>query len=165
MRDSSEAPMVVAHSVSGIFLPLLPEYCPVSRMVFLAAFVPEIDKSPMQQLQATPEMFWSDWIGKDPTKDDSIAVHYLFHDCDPETTAWALTTRRLMLARRALTEVCRLKSWPDVPTSYILCREDRTLRPDYWREKVRTQLRIEPIELAGGHCPHVSASNSKCSLR
>jgi pimeloyl-ACP methyl ester carboxylesterase len=156
MRDTMEAPIVVAHSVSGIFLPLLPAHCPVSRMVFLAAFVPEIGKSPMQQLQANPEMFWADWIGKDPTKDDAVAVQYLFHDCDPETTALALTTRRLTHARRALSETCPLRSWPDVPASYVLCREDRTLRPDYWRKKVRSQLAIDPIELAAGHCPHVS---------
>jgi Alpha/beta hydrolase family len=156
MRDSSEAPIVVAHSVSGTFLPLLPAHCPVSRMVFLAAFIPEIGKSPMEQLQASPEMFWKDWIGKDPTKDDGVAVQYLFHDCDPETVAWALTTRKLMHARRALTETCPLRSWPDVPASYVLCREDRTLRPDFWRKQVRKQLRIDPIELAGGHCPHVS---------
>lgn len=156
LRNSGEAPIVVAHSVSGIFLPLLPEYCPVSRMVFLAAFVPEIGKSPMQQLQASPEMFWPDWIGKDPTKDDAVAVQYLFHDCDPETAAWALTTRRLTHARRALTEACPLRSWPDIPASYVLCREDRTLRPDFWRKQARKQLGIDPIELAGGHCPHVS---------
>lgn len=156
LRNSDDASIVVAHSVSGIFLPLLPSYYSVSRMVFLAAFVPEIGKSPMEQLQANPEMFWSDWIGKDPTKDDSVAVQYLFHDCDPETTAWALTTRRLTHARRALTETCSLRSWPNVESSYILCREDRALRPDYWREQVRKQLRMDPIELAGGHCPHVS---------
>ena len=40
LRHSTEAPIVVAHSVSGVFLPLLPTYCPVSRMVFLTAFVP-----------------------------------------------------------------------------------------------------------------------------
>lgn len=61
-----------------------------------------------------------------------------------------------MVARRALMEACLLKSWPDVPVSYILCQEDRTLRPDYWRKKVRSQLNTDPIELAGGHCPHVS---------
>jgi len=156
MRDDSEAAIVVAHSVSGTFLPLVPAHCSVSRMVFLAAFVPEIGESPMQQLQANPQMFWRDWIGKDPTKDDTVAVQYLFHDCDPETTAWALSTRRMMQARRALIEVCPLNRWPDVPVSYILCRDDRTLRPDYWRGKVRSQLVIDPIELAGGHCPHVS---------
>ncbi len=154
--NSTEVPIVVAHSVSGVFLPLLPTHCSVSRMVFLAAFVPQIGKSPMEQLQANPEMFWPDWIGKDPTKDDSVAVHYLFHDCDPATVAWALTTRNLMHARRVLTETCLLRSWPDAAASYILCREDRTLRPDFWREQVRKQLEIDPIELAGGHCPHVS---------
>ena len=156
VRNSTEAPIVVTHSVSGVFLPLLPAYCSVSRMVFLAAFVPQIGKSPMEQLQANPEMFWSDWIGKDPTKDDAVAEHYLFHDCDPATAAWALTTRSLMLGRHVLTEICRLRSWPDAAASYILCREDRTLRPDFWREQVRGQLKIEPIELTGGHCPHVS---------
>ena len=75
LRDSTDAPIVVAHSVSGVFLPLLRTYCSVSRMVFLAAFVPEIGKSPMEQLQGSPEMFWPDWIGKDPTKDDTVAVH------------------------------------------------------------------------------------------
>src|SRR5208283_4605498 len=72
--NSTEAPIVVTHSVSGVFLPLLPAYCSVSRMVFLAAFVPQIGKSPMEQLQANPEMFWPDWIGKDPTKDDPVAM-------------------------------------------------------------------------------------------
>jgi pimeloyl-ACP methyl ester carboxylesterase len=156
LRAVNDPAILVAHSVSGIFLPLLPSRCSLSRFVFLAAFVPEIGKSPMQQLQANPEMFCSDWIGKDPTKDDAVAVHYLFHDCDPETTAWALTTRRAMIARRALTEVCPSSVWTNVPVSYVLCREDRTLRPDYWRERVRSQLSIDPIELAGGHCPHVS---------
>ena len=156
LRDSTDAPIVVAHSVSGVFLPLLPTYCSVSRMVFLAAFVPEIGTSPMEQLQGSPEMFWPDWIGKDPTKDDTVAVHHLFHDCDPETTAWALKTRSLMYVRRVLTETFLLRSWPDVPASYILCREDRTLRPDFWREQVRKRLGIDPIELEGGHCPHVS---------
>ncbi len=153
---NNQPAIVVAHSVSGIFLPLLPTHCAVSRIVFLTAFVPEIGKSPMEQLQANPEMFWPDWIGKDPTKDDAVAMQYLFHDCDPKTAAWALTTRRLMLARRALTETCSLRSWPDVLTSYVLCREDRTLRPEFWRQQVRKQLGIDPIEIAGGHCPHVS---------
>lgn len=142
----------------GVALQILPtaKAIEILNKPFLAAFLPEIGKSPMQQLQENPEMFWPDWIGNDPTKDDAVAVRYLFHDCDPETTAWALSTRRLMFARRALTEVSPLTSWPNVPAAYILCREDRTLRPDYWREKVRDQLSIEPIELAGGHCPHVS---------
>jgi pimeloyl-ACP methyl ester carboxylesterase len=74
----------------------------------------------------------------------------------PEIAAWALTTRRLVFARGALIRKFPLERWPDVPVSYILCQQDRTLRPDFWREYVREKLGIVPIELAGGHCPHVS---------
>jgi len=37
-----------------------------------------------------------DWVGKDPTASDEIAMCFLFHDCTPEIARWALTTRRLM---------------------------------------------------------------------
>jgi len=156
VRDSIEPPIVVGHSVGGLFLPILPTLCRVARLVFRAAFVPEVGKSPMQQLQANPEMFWPGWIGKDPTKDDAAARQFLFHDCPPVIAEWALKTRKLTFARGALTNLYPLERWPDVPMSYILCREDRTLRPDFWREWVRKHLGIAPIELAGGHCPHIS---------
>jgi hypothetical protein len=72
----------------------------------------------MEQLQ-NPEMFWRIGLAKTLyIKDDTVAVRYLFHDCDPETTAWALTTRSLMHARRVLAETCLLQSWPDVPASF-----------------------------------------------
>ena len=110
----------------------------------------------MQQFQENPDMFWPDWIGKDPTADDTVALHFLFHDCSHDTAAWALGTRRLMYARGALTHPYPLQRWPDVRMSYILCRDDRTLRPEFWRKRVEVQLGVVPIELAGGHCPHVS---------
>jgi Alpha/beta hydrolase family len=156
VRDSAAPPIVVAHSASGIFLPIVPTLCSVARLVFLAAFVPAVGTSPMAQFQANPEMFWPDWLGKDPTKDDAAAMYFLFHDCSPETASWAMTTRRLLFARGAFTSTYPLERWPDVPMAYILCRDDRTLRPRFWHEQVQTQLRIAPIELAGGHCPHVS---------
>jgi len=156
IRDSAEPPIIVAHSASGLYLPIVATLRPVSRVVFLAAFVPEIGKSPMEQFQANPGMVWPDWVGKDPTKDDTVAMQFLFHDCSPEIATWALTTRRLMYARGALTRTFPLEHWPDAPMSYVLCREDRTLRPEFWREYVQEQLGIIPIELAGGHCPHVS---------
>jgi pimeloyl-ACP methyl ester carboxylesterase len=156
VRDSAEPPIVVAHSASGLYLPIVATLRPVSLLVFLAAFVPEIGKSPMEQFQANPGMVWSDWVGKDPIKDDTVAMQFLFHDCSPEIAAWALTTRRLLYARGALTRTFPLERWPDAPVSYILCQEDRTLRPDFWRGYVREKLGIIPVELASGHCPHVS---------
>jgi len=139
-----------------LFLPLVPDYASVSRLVFLAAVIPQIGKSFLQQYQASPEMLCPGWAGKDPTKDDDVAMQFLFHDCPPDVARWALTTRRLMNAQRALTEVCPLDRWPAVPSSYILCCEDRTLNPAWWRKAAQDRLGGAAIELPGGHCPHVS---------
>ena len=156
LRQLSDPPIVVAHSVSGLFLPLVAKQRPVARMVFLAATIPQVGKSALQQLQSDPDMIWPEWIGKDPTKDAQLAMKFLFHDCSPDVGHWALSTLRLMYAHGALTEICPLDMWPDVPSSYVLCREDRTLNPNWWRVACRERLGSDPIEVDSGHCPHIS---------
>lgn len=156
LRESTDPPIVVAHSVSGLFLPLVAKQRPVARMVFLAAIIPWIGKGALQQLQSEPEMICQEWIGKDPTKDAQLAMKFLFHDCSPDVAQWALSTLRLMNAHGAMTEICPLDIWPNVPSSYVLCRADRTLNPNWWRVACRGRLGFDPIELDSGHCPHIS---------
>jgi pimeloyl-ACP methyl ester carboxylesterase len=155
IRSRSNDVVAVAHSVSGMFLPLLPERCHVRRLVFLAAIVPELGKSVLDQFAADPDMMNPAWLGKSPA-DDTVACEFLFHDCSPDVAAWALTTRRLMVARRALVERCPLTAWPDVPIASIVCADDRTISPSWSRRVARERIGVEPIELPGGHCPHVS---------
>jgi pimeloyl-ACP methyl ester carboxylesterase len=147
--------LAVAHSVSGVFLPLLPERCAVRRLVFLAAFVPQLGMSPLQQFTTDPSMMNPAWVGKNPS-DDAVAREFLFHDCAPDVADWALTTRRLMVARGALAETYPLGAWPNVPCSSIVCADDRTISPTWSRRVARERLGVDPIELPGGHCPHVS---------
>lgn len=146
--------VIVAHSASGLFLPFIPERRRIRRLIFLAAVIPQIGRSLLDQVNEG--MLNPDWIGKDPTKDAQVAREFLFHDCTPETTEWALTTVSLMFARQAILEVCPLETWPVVPVSYILCRDDRTIQPEWSRRAARERIGIQPIELPGGHCPHVS---------
>jgi pimeloyl-ACP methyl ester carboxylesterase len=148
--------VVVAHSASGLFLPLVPQRHSVRRLVFLAAVIPQIGKSLRDQVNADKDMFNPDWLGKDPTKDDQIALQFLFHDCSPELGRWALSTMSLMYARQAILEVCPLSVWPSVPSSYIVCGEDRTIQPAWSRRAALERIGVEPVELPGGHCPYVS---------
>jgi Alpha/beta hydrolase family len=148
--------VVVAHSASGLFLPLVPEKRRVRRLVFLTAVIPQIGKSLLDQADNDKGMLNPEWRGKDPTKDDQIARQFLFHDCSPELSAWALSTMSLMFARQAILEVCPLRVWPAVPSSYILCIDDRTIQPEWSRRVARQRLGVAPIELPGGHCPYVS---------
>jgi hypothetical protein len=153
---AAEDLIVVAHSAGGIFLPLLADLRPVQHIVFLAAVVPNIGESIMDQAKRDPTMLCPDWVGVDPTTSDELAHRFLFHDCAPDVAAWALTTIRRMLAVQAMREACPLAKWPAVATSYILCSEDRTITPAWARRIAREHLGITPIELSGGHCPHVS---------
>ncbi len=75
-----EAPMVVAHSAGGLFLPLVPARVRVAGDVYLAAVIPEIGKSFMDQFRSAPEMYCPGFVGKDPTKDPELARHFLFHE-------------------------------------------------------------------------------------
>jgi len=128
-RDRDDA-VAVAHSASGLFLPLVPERRRVRRIVFLAAVVPQPGKSLQDQVKEDNGMFNPEWPGKDPTKDELIALRFLFHDCSPETSTWALSRMSLMFARQAILEVSPLRVRPAVPSSYILCADDRAIRPE-----------------------------------
>jgi pimeloyl-ACP methyl ester carboxylesterase len=101
-------------------------------------------------------MYRPGFVGKDPTKDAALARQYLFHDCDPALTPWALSTLRLMFAKQALIENCPLTNWPEVPSSYISCSQDRAINPEWWESAARERLRTEPLRIEAGHAPHVS---------
>jgi len=148
--------IVLAHSASGVFLPLVPSRHKIRRMVFLGAMVPKPGVSVMKQVQSDASILHPAWIGKNPVADDELAREFLFHDCTEEVYQWALGTRSLLFARGAMFKDCPLTEWPDVPSSYIVCAQDRTIRADWQRRIAHEFLRVEPIEIDAGHCPHVS---------
>ena len=49
-----------------------------------------------------------------------------------------------------------LDAWPDVPTRFLLCRDDRFFPADFQRRVVRERLGFEPDEMDGGHLPALS---------
>jgi hypothetical protein len=49
-----------------------------------------------------------------------------------------------------------LESWPDVPTRFLLCRDDRFFTADFLRRVVEERLGITPDEMSGGHLPFLA---------
>lgn len=145
----------LAHSASGMYLPLIAERWSPRRMVFLAAVVPCPGVSVIEQYRADPSMFNPAWAGQNPLE-DKVALDFVFHDCPPDRLDWALSTRLIFYAKRAMEEPCPLRAWPAVPSAYIVCADDRTITPQWQRKAARELLGVEPVELPGGHCPHVS---------
>lgn len=116
----------VAHSAGGMYLPLIAERWHPRRMVFLAALIPCPGMSVRERLQNDPSMFHPHWLKADPY-DERVSLDYVYHDCPPDRLEWAMSTRIVFYAKRAIEERCPLHAWPAVPSSYIVCAEDRTL--------------------------------------
>ena len=85
--------------------------------------------------------------------DGEIAVFY--HDVPPALAAEALSHARDQADTPGL-EPWPLDAWPDVPTRYLLCRDDRCFPAEWMRGVVRERLGIAPDEIDGGHCPALS---------
>jgi pimeloyl-ACP methyl ester carboxylesterase len=154
--EKADNVILVGHSASGYFLPLVAAQRPLLRIVFLAAMLPQIGMSFLDQLRSDPTMFRPDWIGKDPSTDDAAARCFLFHDCSPEVTEWAMSIRIRLPLEKVAAEAYPLAKWPGVASTYVICSDDRTINPDWSRRAARERLGVEPIEIAGGHCPYLS---------
>jgi pimeloyl-ACP methyl ester carboxylesterase len=57
-----------------------------------------------------------------------------------------------------------LERWPDVPTRFVLSRDDRFFPAEWQRGVVRDRLGIEPDEIDGGHCVALSRPDELVAL-
>ena len=84
---------------------------------------------------------------------DDIATYY--HDVPSELAAEAMRRERNHPSDRAYREPWPLKAWPDVPTRFLLCRNDRLFPAGWMRRLVQERLGM-PDEMDSGHCPMLS---------
>jgi pimeloyl-ACP methyl ester carboxylesterase len=145
--DRSEL-VVVAHSLGGFTAPLVCARIPADLLVLTAGMVPR------------PGERGADWWGnvrlteaQDDYGDDEIAQ--FMHDLPPELASEALARSRDQAATPML-EPWPLEAWPEVPTRYVLFRDDRFFPADWTRAMVRERLGIEADEIGGSHCAYLS---------
>lgn len=149
------APIVVAHSASGMLLPAIARRLGARHQVWVAAYVPDGRRSLFDEMTSAPtELFNPEWIGADPTADPLLAAYFLFHDCDLATLRWALGTVRLFAPASVYREP--IDPAPEIGSTYLVGTADRTLRPGWCRRAAEDRLGLRPVEIDAGHCPHVS---------
>lgn len=150
-----EDPVLVAHSFGGFTAPLVCARMPVRRMVLLSAMVPVEGESPAQWWdatgQTTAQRAQDERDGRDP--DDAIAL--FLHDVPGDLAAQAMRHGRDQ-SGTPYEAVWPGGRWPDVPTSYLLCRDDKLFPAAFVRAMVRDRLGTVPDEIDGSH--HVMLS-------
>jgi pimeloyl-ACP methyl ester carboxylesterase len=163
LEDGGEDVILVGHSLGGISIPVVTAHRPVSRLVFLGAFVPEPGRSLDETIRSDQGVFSEGWAemprvvhpdGSASWEADA-AVAVLYHDCPEDMARWAASRLRRQVWTTTK-EPCPLERWPDIPSSYILCTGDKLIAPDWSRRVARERLGVEAIELPGGHSPMLS---------
>ncbi|WP_042399280.1 alpha/beta fold hydrolase [Streptacidiphilus carbonis] len=146
--------VVVAQSMGGFTAPLVCGRLPVRLMVLLAAMVPAPGESPGDwwgntgQAEAKAELDRSE--GRDPGADFDLSVTF-FHDVPPEVTAEAMARPQRGQSDTPFAKPWPLDRWPDVPTRFLLARQDRLFPAAFQRRVVRDRLGITPDEMDDGH--------------
>jgi pimeloyl-ACP methyl ester carboxylesterase len=132
--------IVVAQSLGGFTAPLVCDRLDVSLIVLVAAMVPRTGESPGEWWSNTGHVF------PDPFDPEEVFAHDL-----PPDVAADLATRLRPQSDTPFKKAWPLDAWPDVPTRFLLCREDRFFPAPFLRRVVRERLGITPDEMGGGH--------------
>jgi pimeloyl-ACP methyl ester carboxylesterase len=143
------AELVVGAQSAGAFTaPLVCDSRPAELLVLVAGLVPRPGEAAKDWWSNTGyEPVRGDWSG------DEGATFY--HDVPPELASEAQRRSRTQ-SDTPTEQPWPLAAWPDVPTRFLLCRDDRLLPPDFMRRVVGERLGIVPDEIDSGHCVALS---------
>ena len=142
--------VIVAHSLGGFTAPLVCSRVAAEMLILVAGMIP-----------LPGELAGDYWEtagyeeGDEEADHDGSEIALFYHDLPRELAEEALARGRGQ-SERPMKEPWPLDTWPDVPTRYLLCREDRVFGARQTRVAVRERLGIEADEIGGGHCPFLS---------
>jgi pimeloyl-ACP methyl ester carboxylesterase len=145
--------VVVAQSFGGYTAPLVCAQVPADLLVLVAGMVPAPGESAQEMFAATGYEAAARAAGAPDPEGDPVATFY--HDVAPSLAREAQRRGRAQ-AEGPWTEAWPLAAWPDVPTRYLLCRNDRLFPATWARRVARERLGIAADEIDGGHCPALS---------
>jgi pimeloyl-ACP methyl ester carboxylesterase len=144
--------VVVGHSFGAFTAALVCTRVPVDLLVLVSGMIARPGERPGDWWENTghEQARRTQGGGSD---DDPIATY--MHDVPPALAAEALAKARDSVATPLL-EPWPLDAWPDVPTRFLVCRDDRYFPAEWMRGVVRERLGITPDEIDGSHAVMLS---------
>ena len=137
--------VVVGHSFGAFTAPLVCARVPADRLVLLAPMIPAPGES-FEDWGANTG--YTGYAPADPGEDETAVF---FHDVAPPLAAEAMRHERGQSAT-PLSTPWPLEAWPEIPTSVLICRDDRVFPAPFSRRVAQERLGITPDEIDGGHC-------------
>lgn len=150
--------VVVGHSFGGFTAPLVADRLSADALVLLAGMIPAPGEP--------PERWWEDTgygaaVDEQSARDGGLTgnddPYVSFYNGVPrELAADALSRERAHPSRAVMSEPWPLAAWPDVPTRFIVCADDRFFPAGFLRALARQRLGVSAEDVPGGHCAMLS---------
>lgn len=145
--------VLVAHSLGAFTATLACQRLSVELLVLVSAMIPAPGESGDDWWTNTGHheayRAAAERVGFDP--DDEVAFFY--NGVDPDIVAAEVARDQ---SSTPMQQPWPLTAWPDVPTRFVLFRDDRLFPADFVRRLVHDRLGIEPDEIDGGHMAMLS---------
>lgn len=157
--------VVVGHSYGAFTATLVAERLAADVLVLLAGMIPSPHEAPADwwnntgYAEAAREQARLD--GGKTGNADPLVCYY--HDV-PRALAEEALRRERRESATAWSSQWPLEAWPDVPTKFVLCRDDRLFPAAFFHRLVPERLGITPDEIAGGHCVALSRPKELADL-
>lgn len=150
--------VVVGHSFGAFTAPLVADRLATDVLVLLAGMVPSPGEPPGD--------WWTDTgyreaVAAQAALDGGLTGHAdpyvsFYHDVPRDLAREAVSKGRDHPSSAAMAAPWPLRRWPDVPTRFLLCRDDRFFPADLFRRLVPARLGVVPDEIDGSHCVALS---------
>jgi pimeloyl-ACP methyl ester carboxylesterase len=151
--DARRDLVVVAQSYGGFTAPLVAARLPVDALVMVTAMIPTPGEKPAD--------WWTNTGYRDAVREQSERDGGLTGNDDPFVAFYHDVPRPLaeqaMSKSRGESDAAYntpwpLDEWPDVPTRFVLCTQDRFFPATFMRRVVAERLGVKPDEIDAGHC-------------
>jgi pimeloyl-ACP methyl ester carboxylesterase len=153
LGDRRDDVIVVAQSLGGFTGALLAARVPAKLLVFVSAMTPKVGETPGAWWEATG---WQQARQENDARlglpaDSDLKVVF-FHDVPDDVAAEAWERGEVQQSGSVFASP-PMPALPDVPTRFLLGRQDRFFPADFQRRIVRERLGFAPDEMDSGHLP------------
>jgi pimeloyl-ACP methyl ester carboxylesterase len=149
--------VVVGQSFGAFTAPLVADRLPVDALVLLAGMIPSPGEAPENWWDNTGcQKAVQDQAARDGGKTGNEDPLICFYHDVPRALAEEALRRGRMQSSTPGGSPWPLDAWPNVPTKFVLCKDDRFFPADFFRRLAPERLGITPNEIPGGHCVALS---------
>ncbi|MET7419706.1 alpha/beta hydrolase [Dactylosporangium sp. NPDC005555] len=150
--------VVVGHSFGAFTAPLVADRLGADALVLVAGMIPVPGERPADWGSGAG---YQDAVREQAARDGGLTGSddpdvMFYHDVPRDLAGQMRRRERAHPSETAMAKPWPLDRWPDVPTRFVLCAQDRWFPPGLFRKLAPERLGIVPDEIDAGHCVALS---------